>query len=97
MLEFAENTLQTIPFRELENYPDLVKNVLAQNDEIALMLRRQGDHVFVYYKKMYDKEVNEILEEARQEYQRKKKKGYDREQAFEDFFSAQQEIEKFLG
>jgi hypothetical protein len=71
--------------------------VLAQNDEIALMLRRQGEQVFVYYKKMYDKEVNEILKEAKQEYKRKKKKGYDREQAFEDFFSAQRDIEKSLG
>lgn len=96
MIELAENTLQTISLKELENHPDLLKNVLVQNDEIALMLRRQGDRVFVYYKKMYTKEVDDILKEAKQVHQRKKKKGYDREQAFEDFLSAQRDIEKFL-
>jgi len=60
------------------------------------MLQRQGDQVFVLYRKRYGDEVNEIYEESKREYQRRKKEGYSREQAFEDFMKAQEEISKYL-
>lgn len=37
-----------------------------------------------------------VLEDAKKEYLQKKKKGYGREQAFQDFVDAQQEISQQL-
>lgn len=48
------------------------------------------------YLRTYDKETTRILEEAKLEYAQKKQEGYPREQAFQDFLDAQEEIHHHL-
>ena len=56
----------------------------------------KGDQIFVFYQKRYNDKVNEIFAKAQREFQRREKEGYTREQAFQDFMEAQQEISKYL-
>ncbi|MCI0694041.1 hypothetical protein L0337_18790 [candidate division KSB1 bacterium] len=96
MKQILENNLQKFSFDDFKNHLELVANALAQSNDISLMLRREGDQVFVYSHKRYGGQVNEILEEAKRLHQRKKSEGYNREQAFADFMQAQMEMSKYL-
>jgi hypothetical protein len=96
MEQILENNLQKFSFDYLKSHLELIVNALMQSNDISLMLRREGDQVFLYSHKKYDAQVNDILEEARQVHQRKKSEGYGREQAFADFMQAQMEMSKYL-
>jgi hypothetical protein len=96
MEKILENEMQQVSFDYFKNHPELITDVLAQSDDISLLLRREGDQVFFYYQGQNSEQVNEILELAKIEHRRKKSEGYDSEQAFQDFMIAQQEISKYL-
>ncbi len=88
-------TKQEFSLTEVQSHPELVLDLLA-DDDIALTVRRQGDKVVVYMHRVYSDDVNAILKEATALYQAKKQSGYSREDAFEDFIEAQKEISKHL-
>ena len=69
--------------------------MLGQSDDIALVFKREGDQVLVYYHRMYNARVDVVVDEARREHQRKKSQGYSREQAFADFMLAQMAMRKY--
>lgn len=96
MEKIAEPSVRKFSFEEFTKHLQVVVEALTESNNASIMLQRQGDEVFVFYKKRYSDEVYEILEECEREYQRKLKEGYTREQAFEDFMEAQQEISKSL-
>ncbi len=96
MEKIAEHAVEKFPFNDFKTHVELVVNALAESNNGSIMLTRQGDEVFVLYRKRYSDEVNEILEESEREYQRRMKAGYTREQAFQDFMEAQEEISKYL-
>lgn len=96
MEQILENTLQKVPFDDFKSHLELIANALAQSNDISLMLRREGDQVFVYSHQRSGAQVNEILEEAKRLHQRKKREGYNREQASADFMQAQMEMSKYL-
>jgi len=96
MEKIAEPSVRKFSFDEFSKHLQVVVEALADSNNVSVMLQRQGDQVFVLYKKRYSDEVHEILEESEREYQRKLKEGYTREQAFQDFMEAQQEISKYL-
>ena len=93
----SQATKQEFSFTEVQSHPELVLDLLA-DEEIALTVRRQGDKVVVYRHRVYSDDVNTILKEATAiaMYQAKKQSGYSREDAFEDFIEAQEEINEYL-
>ncbi|MCI0612854.1 hypothetical protein L0244_07675 [bacterium] len=96
MEQILENNLQKFSFDYLKSHLELIVNALTQSNDISLMLRREGDQVFVYSHKRYGEQVNKILDEAKRLHQHKKSEGYNREQAFADFMQAQMEMSKYL-
>lgn len=96
MEKIAEPSVRKFAFEEFSKHLQVVVEALADNNNISVMLQRRGDEVFVFCKKRYSDEVYAIYEEAKREYQRRKQQGYSREQAFEDFMKAQDEISKYL-
>ena len=93
-MEKAEQSFLQFVFDDFKSHPELVIDALAESNNISILLKREGDQVFVYLKKMYSDEVNEILRESQKEYKRKKGEGYNRERAFQDFMEAQEEISR---
>jgi hypothetical protein len=91
-----EKSLEKFPVDEFKNHLEVVMNTLVESKNISILLRREGDQIFVFYQKRYGDKVNEIFEKAQRGYQRREKEGYSREQAFQDFMEAQQEISKYL-
>lgn len=96
MEKIQENTLQQYPFDYFKSHPELIIEALAQGHDLSLMLKREGNQVFVYSPRRYSEQVNDILDSAKLEYQRKKSEGYSREQALHDFMQAQQEMSQYL-
>jgi hypothetical protein len=96
MEKILEKSLEKVPIDGLKNHLEIVMNALVESKDISILLRRRGDQIFVFYQKRYSDKVNEIFEKAQREYQRREKEGYSREQAFQDFVEAQQEISKYL-
>jgi hypothetical protein len=88
--------VQHFSFSEIQLHPKRVVELLAQDNEIALLVKREGDDIMVYSYPVYSQEVNDILEEAVAEHQALKQRGYNQEQAFQDFRESQQEISKYL-
>ena len=96
MDKIVENALQKFPLDDFGSHLQLVLDALAESNDASIMLRRQGDQVFVYYQRKYADEVNDLLENAKKEHLRKKSERYDREQAFQDFMEAQRVINQYL-
>jgi len=96
MEKIVEHSVEKFSFDDFKSHLQLVVDALAESNDVSITLKRQGDQVLVFYQRKYSDEVNEILEECEREYQRRLKEGYTREQAFQDFMEAQQEISKYL-
>lgn len=79
-------------FDDFMNNFAIIKDALAENKKISIMVRREENQVFLYFRKAYGDEVEMILADAKAEYQRKNAEGYTREQAFKDFMEAEKEI-----
>ncbi len=92
MEQIAEK-FQDILLDDLRGHPELITNMLFNDQDVSIILEKRGNTVRFAYLRTYDKETTRILEEARREYAQKKQEGYTREQAFQDFLDAQEEIQ----
>lgn len=92
----VEHSVEKFSFEDFKSRVQFVVEALAASTDVSIMLKRKGNQVFVFQPRTYSDEVNDILEESDREYQRRMKEGYTREQAFQDFMEAQQEISKYL-
>ena len=95
MEQISEN-LQDISLEDVRKNPELITRLLFKEEDVSLVLEKHGDIVRFAYLRTYDKETIKILDEAKQEYKQRKKKGYNREQAFNDFTDARLKINKNL-
>ena len=93
--QVAEN-FQDIGVGDLKIHPELLTKILFQDQDVSLILEKRGQKIRYAYLRTYDAESHSILEEANADYLRKKNQGYSREQAFQDFEDAQQEIAMFI-
>ncbi len=87
-------SVRQFSFDDFMNNFAIIKDALAENKNISIMVRREENLVFLYFKRAYDDEVEMILADAKAEYHRKNAQGYTHEQAFKDFMEAQEEISK---
>jgi hypothetical protein len=92
----SQITTQHFSFADIQRHPKRVIDLLAQQQEFVLLLKREGDEITVSSYPVYSQEINEILEEAIAEHQSLKQGGYDRKRAFQDFRETHQEISKYL-
>lgn len=86
---------QHLSTEEIRKNPELVTQLLLQEQDVSVIFEKRGDQVSYAYLKTYDKESVRILQEAKAEYKQLKEKGYNREQALKEFEEAQREINKF--
>jgi hypothetical protein len=96
MVEQITGEYQDISIEEMKKRPEIVVDWLLKDDEVSVIFEKQGQKIRFAYLRKYDSETMRILEDAKKEYLQKKKKGYSREQAFQDFIDAQQEISQQL-
>jgi hypothetical protein len=87
---------QHFSFSEIQQHPKQVVELLAQEQDMVILVKREGDDITICSYPAYSQAVNDILEEAKAEYQVKKEHGYTREQAFQDFRESQKDISKYL-
>ena len=83
---------QSFIIEDIRKNPDLIMGILLNNDDLSLILEKKGNTVRYAYLRTYSNDSIRILEEAEKEYIQKKKKGYNREEAFKDLTEALDEI-----
>jgi len=83
---------QYILIEDIKKSPEIIARLLFKDSDVSVLLEKQGDRVKFSYLKTYSRDAVRILEEAKKEYEEAKKKGYTREQAFEDFTEARNRI-----
>jgi len=93
-MEQISDELHDILLEDVKKNPELIAQLLFKDEDVSLILEKHGDIVRFAYLRTYDKETTNILEEAKQEYKQKKKKGYNHEQAFNDLTSVRDKINK---
>ena len=86
---------------ELKRNPELIlnlllKDLLPSNEDVSIVLEKQGDKVRYTLLKTYEPESLRILHETREEYNAEPADGYSREEAFRDLAEARDEIRKSL-
>ncbi len=87
---------QHLSFSDIQQHPTQVVELLAQEHDMVILVKREGDDITICSYPSYSREVNDILDEAITEHQLKKQQGYTREQAFQDFRESQREISTYL-
>ncbi len=87
---------QHFSFSDIQQHPKRVIELLAQEQEMVIMVKREGDDITICSYPVYSQEVNDILDDALAEHRMKKQQGYTREQAFQDFRETQEKISKYL-
>ncbi|MGE0086527.1 MAG: hypothetical protein AB7S75_19135 [Desulfococcaceae bacterium] len=95
MLHSSEK-FQYLMVEDIQQNPLLIANLILKGKDVSIIFEKEGDRVRFAYLKTYSREAARILEEAKKEYNDLEKKGYTREQAFEDFAEARSEISKYL-
>jgi hypothetical protein len=96
MIEQITGEYQDLSIEEVKKRPEIVTDWLMMDDDVSIILEKRGQRIRFAYLKRYESETMRILDEAKREYAQKKKKGYRREEAFQDFIDAQQEISQQL-
>lgn len=91
-----EQITQHMSVEDIRNNPALVADLLLKERNISLIFERRGDKVIYTYMKTYDEKSLRILREAKEEHKKRRESGYTREQAFEEFEDAREEIGKYL-
>jgi len=83
---------------EIEQHPEIITDFFRKNKRVCLILQKdeESNTIHIGIRKVYSKQVTELLEGVYKKYTEKKKKGYSREQAIQDFLDAQKEISKYL-
>jgi hypothetical protein len=87
---------QQLSIEEIRKNPELITQLLLQEQDVSVIFEKRGDQVSYIYLKTYDKESIRILREAKADHKRLKEKGYEREQALKEFEEAQQELNKYV-
>ncbi|OQX11635.1 MAG: hypothetical protein BWK80_44540 [Desulfobacteraceae bacterium IS3] len=95
MQQLSEKS-QYILLEDIKKNPEIIAQLLFKDRDVSIILEKQGDRVRFSYLKTYSREAVRILEEAKKEYEETEEKGYTREQAFEDFTEARNEISRYL-
>jgi len=95
MLHSSEK-FQYLMVEDIQQNPLLIANLILKGKDVSIIFENEGDRVRYAYLKTYSREAARILEEAKKEYNELEKKGYTREQAFEDFTEARNEISRYL-
>ncbi len=95
MVEQFTGEYHDISIEEMKNRPEIVTDWLLNDDDVSVIFEKRGQRIRFAYLRKYNSETMRILDDAKKEYALKKRKGYDREQAFQDFIDAQQEISQF--
>jgi hypothetical protein len=95
MQQFSKKS-QYILLEDIKKNPEIIAGLLFKDSDVSVILEKQGDRVRFSYLKTYSKDAVRILEEAKKEYEEAEKKGYTREEAFEDFTEARDEISRYL-
>lgn len=83
---------QIISVEEIKKKPELITQLLLQEQDVSVMFEKRGDQVSYFYLKTYDKDTIRILRETKAEHNQLNEKGYTREQAFKEFIEAQLQI-----
>jgi hypothetical protein len=86
---------QHISIEEIRKNPELITQLLLQDQDVSVIFEKRGNQVSYTYLKTYNKDSIRILQEAKADYKRLKEKGYGHEQARKEFEEAQQEITKY--
>jgi hypothetical protein len=86
---------QHISIEEIRKNPELITQLLLQDQDVSVIFEKRGNQVSYTYLKTYNKDSIRILQEAKADYKRLKEKGYSREQARKELEEAQQEITKY--
>jgi hypothetical protein len=91
-MEHVAENFQNIVLEDLKEHPELITEILCNDQDVSLILEKRGHTVRYAYLRIYDQESRRILEEAKTEYLQKKQQGYSREQAFKDLLAVEEEI-----
>ncbi len=91
-MEQITDKFQSVILEDIRKNPELIMGILFNENDLSLILEKRGNTVRYAYLRTYSNESRRILEEAKIEYVQKKRKGYDREQAFKDLTEALEEI-----
>ncbi len=83
---------QDILLDDIKGRPELITDILFDDDDLSLILEKRGKTVRFAYLRRYDSDTTRILGEAKREYAQKAREGYNREEAARDFLEAQEEI-----
>ncbi len=84
--------LQDLPLEDLKTHPEIITDLFSGDEDVSVLLQKRGDTIRFAASRTYSKEATRILEEARVEYEEKKRKGYSRNDAIEDFEALQREL-----
>jgi len=91
-MEQITDRFQSIVLEDIRNNPELIMEILFNDKDISLILEKRGNTVRYAYLRTYSNDSRRILDAAKDEYIQKKKKGYNREEAFKDLTEALEEI-----
>ncbi len=91
-MEQIADRFQSIVLEDIRKNPELLMGILFNDKDISLILEKRGNTVRYAYLRTYSSDSRRILEEAKNEYLQKKRKGYNREDAFKDLTEALEEI-----
>ncbi len=94
-MEQLSEKSQYMSVEAIRNNPGLIAELLLKDREVSIIFERRGNKVRYAYLKTYDEESIRILQEAKKEHKRFKEKEYTREQAFEDFEQAREDISEY--
>jgi hypothetical protein len=95
MIQASEKS-QYLLVEDIKKNPGLIAQLILKDKDVSIIFEKEGDKVRFAYLKTYSREAVRILEEAKREYKELEEKGYTREQAFEDFTEAKNEISRYL-
>ena len=89
-----ESNLMSV--ENIKNNPAIIADILLKQKDISVLFEKRGEKIGYAYLKAYSKESFEILRDAKEEYKKLKEKGYSRQQAFQNFEQARDEISRYL-
>ncbi len=84
--------LRDLPLEDLKMHPEIITDLFSGDEDVSVLLQKRGDTIRFAASRTYSKEATSILEEARAEYEEKKRQGYSREDAIVDFEALQREL-----
>ncbi len=93
MAQRPEN-LRDVSLEHLRTHPEIVMDLLSGDEDVSVVLQKQGESVRLGAMKTYSKKAVRIAAEARAEFAEMKRQGYSREDALGDLEAFQNELSK---